>query len=75
MSTLTKNQQVIMEYLLEHETATFDTLLDTPGAFQDGVTDEAVCKAVERINERLLSAEVPVNLSISGRRVNLARPK
>lgn len=75
MKVLSTQQQKLMEHLLKKETASFNKLRMLPGAFRGNVSDEAIIMAVKRIRERLEKADLPINLVISGERLNLERYK
>lgn len=59
-AVLTPAQAVIFKLLWERKSASYDALLNTPRAFQDGVTDEAVTKQLKEIKRRLEEINLPV---------------
>jgi hypothetical protein len=77
LAALTPNQGRIMEYLMTKKTASFDSLQTIPGAFQEGVTDEAIVKQLKDMKRRLDAAKLSVGyitISTSKKRVTLAPP-
>jgi hypothetical protein len=59
-AVLSPAQAVIFTVLWERRVVGYDALLNTPRAFQEGVTDEAVTKQLKEIKRRLEAINLPV---------------
>jgi hypothetical protein len=78
LSVLTPDQGHIFKHIWDKKTASYDALLQIPGAFSSGgVTDEAVTKKLQDMKRRLEEQNLPVGyitISRAKRRITTTPP-